>query len=166
MVRRARPTGATDKKRKEGKKSDTKRERGFTNARARSVLFSATRCGAAWRAQGRQRTRNYRRGYIPGVIPRRVPRSSRNFAPALARRASARTRVMTFSAAALKIAPRAAASSPRPSSRRPFPLPPPTLPPPSRPLKGPYRPAKSGDYPRTIVPVFTSRRCPPRRVRR
>lgn len=123
---------------------------------------AAARCGAS--KEGRQRTRNYRRGYIPALsLPSRAVVTSRLHSPAARERTD--IRVMTFSAAALKIVPRSAASPLVLTSSRPA-LICSAVRPPSRPLKSPYRPTKSGDYPRTIVPLFTSRRGLPRRIRR
>jgi len=105
--------------------------------------------------QASQRTRNYRRGYIRALsLPGGAVVSSRL-------RSRAATSYDIFCGGTKDCAPR--------------PQHPPSLPrhpsssarsqPPPRPLKGPYRPAKSADYPRTIVPLFTSRRGPPRRIR-
>jgi len=88
-----------------------KRERGYECA----LALGLSRRGAAWYRQARQATNSQLSSRIYSRVTLAEPRS-RNFAPALARRASARTRVMTFSAAVLKIAPR---TSPRPFSPRP-----------------------------------------------
>lgn len=78
-----------------------------TNARARALAFvyDRVRCEqgkqVSRQAAGRQRTRNYRRGYIPALsLPSRAVVTSRPRPP------TPRIRVMTFSTAALKIAPR------------------------------------------------------------
>lgn len=115
-----------------------------TNARALAFVYDRVRCErgkqVSRQAASRQRTRNYRRGYIPCVILAE-PRS-RNFAPAPARPTD--TSYDVFYSGTQDCA---SSFPPRPLSARPL-----------APLKGPYRTAKSGDYPRTIVPLFTSRR--------
>lgn len=123
-----------------------------TNARALAFVYDRVRCErgkqVSRQAASRQRTRNYRRGYIPALsLPSRAVVTSRPrpHPPA------PRIRVMTFSTAALKIAPRPFLLG---LSARPL-----------APLKGPYRTAKSGDYPRTIVSLFTSRRGSPECIR-
>lgn len=116
-----------------------------TNARARFRLYDRVRARQAGKQAGGQPTNSQLSSRIYSRVislPSRAVVTSRPRSPA------ARIRVMTFSTAALKIAP------------RPYP---PLYPArPLAPLQSPYRSAKSGDYPRTIVPLFTSRRSPPR----
>lgn len=92
-----------DKKRKGKKSSQRARARGAARG------YECSRARSRPRAR-RQRTRNYRRGYIPALS---LPGRSRNFAPALARRAHTDRSYDVF-CAALKIA----RSAPRVASRR------------------------------------------------
>jgi len=143
---------AKDKKRK-GKKSGAKRKRGYECAFALVLYLDVA---AAWhrQARGRQRTRNYRRGYIPALS---LPSPhSRNFAPSTRPpRERTDTSYDVFCSGTKDCTVRIA--SPLFSAI----LPPAFI----RPLKSSYRSAKSGDYPRTIVPgVYESVRpvatCP------
>lgn len=117
------------------------------------VYLDAVRRGTGER--GRQRTRNYRRGYIPALsLPSRAVVTSRLHSPA----ARAQATSYDVFCSGTKDCTARIASPLFSSAVRPTAL--------TRPLKGPYRPAKSGDYPRTIVPgVYESARpaatCPP-----
>lgn len=112
------------------------------------------RRGAAWHRQARQATNSQLSSRIYSRVILAEPRS-RNFAPALARRTDTSYDVFCSGTkdCTARIASPLFSSAVRPTAL-------------TRPLKVPYRPAKSGDYPRTIVPgVYESARpaatCPP-----